>query len=138
MAIITLRTFVDGLEAMTITGVVRSYLQGPPTSATAVPDLPALFIAYPKGTGSKLVFKGQGGAGSLTAQLWILVEPVAQSLQGTNYDLSVDLANNLEAALFDLSCAVGGNLGWTIQVTNRAVAGTMYWAVIADVEGGRW
>ncbi len=138
MAPITLRTFVDGLEAMTITGVVRSYLQGPPTSATAVPDLPALFIASPRITGSRLVFNGQGGDGNLQAQLWILVEPVAQSLQGTNYDLAVDLADNLEGAIYDLSCAVGGNLGWAIQVLNKPVAGTMYWVVLADMEGSRW
>ena len=135
---ISLKTFVDGLEAMKIAGVVRRYIHGPPAGATTAPDVPALFIAYPKSTGSKLVFKGQGGTGVVQAQLTILVKAVAQDYQDRNFDKAVEMADALESALYDLSCAVGGNLSWSIQVTNTLVAGQMFWSVIADMEGGRW
>ena len=139
MAPITLKTFVDGLEALSITGVVRRYIHGPPSGATAVPDLPALFIAYPQiSAAGKLVFGQQGGTGELQAQLTILVEPVAQNYQARNYDKAVEMADSLEAALIEMACSVGGVAGWSIRVTEFVVAGQSYWAVLADVTGGRW
>jgi len=135
---ITLRTFVDGLEALSITGVTRSYLQGPPTSGPVTADLPALFIAYPTLTGSRLTLGNQGGNGTLTAQLYILVEPVAQNMQGANYDATVAMVDALETALIAAACSIGGALSWSVRVTTFEVAGEAYWTVIADMEGRRW
>jgi len=136
---ITLRTFVDGLEALTISGVHRPFVQGTPSKAPDTGDLPATFIHLPLIAGaSKLVLGSQGGKGVLQAQLIILVEPVVQNQQGANFDATVDMADALEEALVAAGCAIGGNLGWMIRVTNWAVAGEMYWAVVADMEGGRW
>ena len=136
---ISMRTFVDGLEALSVTGVERKYLQGPPAGATSTPDLPAMFIYLPQIVGaSKITLGNQGGGGTLQAQLLILVEPVAQNKQGVNFDRSVDLADALEATLLDAACAIGGVLGWDIRIINFAVAELMYWAVEATITGGRW
>lgn len=139
MALITLRTFVDGLEAISVTGLVRSYTQGPPSAKPATADLPAMFLHLPQIAGAtKLVFSEQGGRGALQAQVIILVEPIVQNLQGTNFDASVDMVDALETTLIAATCDIGGVLGWTIRVTNWEVGGQMYWAVVADIEGGRW
>jgi hypothetical protein len=135
---ITLRTFVDGLEALSVTGMVRSYTRGPPRAATAVPDLPAMFVAYPGQSGSRLVFGNQGGRGELRARIWIAIKPVVQDLQGVNFDAAVDMADALEAALVAASCAIGGVLTWDIDVTTDLVAGQSCWMVIAQIGGGRW
>ena len=136
---ISMRTFVDGLEALSVTGVERQYLQGPPAGATSTPDLPAMFIYLPQIVGaSKITLGNQGGGGTLQAQLLILVEPVAQNKQGVNFDRSVDLADALEATLLDAACAIGGVLGWDIRIINFAVAELMYWAVEATITGGSW
>lgn len=138
MAYVTLVAFVNGLEALQIEGVNRRYIHGPPASATNKPDVPALFIAYPVATGSKLVFKGQGGAGTLTAQLHVVVKAVAQDYQERNFDSTVRMVDALESALFDLSCSLGPNVSWKASVTVVEVAGQAYWAAVADVESGRW
>lgn len=136
---ITMRTFVDGLEALSVTGVTRYFLQGPPSGATSTPDLPAMFIYLPQITGAtKITLSNQGGGGTLQAQVMILVEPVAQNKQGVNFDASVDLADALEATLIAAGCAIGGVLGWDIRVTNFPVAELSYWAVVATITGGRW
>jgi hypothetical protein len=138
MAYITLATFVDGLEAITVEGVTRRYIHGVPAGVVNAPAVPALFIAYPVATGGKLVFGSQGGTGNLTAQLHILVKAVAQDYQERNFDSTVRMADALETALFDVECAIGGPLGWSVRVTVVPVAGHDYWTVLADVEGGRW
>ena len=138
MAFITLNTFVDGLEALVVAGVVRSYIHGPPSGAVSTADLPALFVHLPEISAvGRLVFANQGGTGSLRAQLIILVEPVAQSRQPENFDAAVDMADALEAAFIALTCGVG-ILGWSVRVTIFSVAEIDYWAVVADVEGNRW
>ena len=136
---IPLKTFVDGLEAMTITGVVRRYIHGPPAGATTAPDEPALFIYNPKLVGvGRLSFNTQGGTGSLQAQLAIVVKAVAQDYQARNFDKTVEMADALEEALEAAACAIGGVLGWDVDVTNLPVAGTMYWVVLALVTGSRY
>lgn len=138
MAFLTLNAFIDGLEALVIAGVVRSYIHGPPSAAPGTADCPAMFVHQPEVVGQRLAFGQQGGAGSMRAQLIILVEPVAQSRNPENFDGAVDMVDALESTLIDASCSVGGILGWTIRVTEFDVAGVAHWAVIADVEGGRW
>ena len=139
MAPISLKTFVDGLEALSITGVTRRYIHGPPAGMTNVPDLPAMFIAFPQiSAAGKLVFGQQGGTGQLQAQLTILVVPVSQDYQARNFDRAVEMVDSLETAMIEVNCTIGGVLGWGMRVTVIEVAGHAYWAVIADVTGGRW
>ena len=137
MPLITMRTFVDGLEALTIAGVTRQFTSGPPTAAPA--NLPAMFIYLPAITGvNRITLGNQGGGGTLGTQIIILVEAVAQNLQGQNFDDAVDMADTLEAALIASGCAIGGVLGWDINIIEFDVAGIVYWTVRAILTGGRW
>lgn len=136
---ITMRAFVDGLEAITVVGVVRGYDQGSPSGATSTADLPAMFIYQPRIDGAtRKVFGSQGGGGSLRAQLIILVEPVAQSVQGENFDDAVGFVDALETELKGAPCTIGGVLSWSIRIGEFALTKQTYWAVIADIQGGRW
>jgi len=131
----TYRSFVDALEALVVAGVVRRYTSGPPAGATGVADVPAQYVRYPGGDERALVFGEGGGVGTLRAELVILVEPVAQSMQGRNFDLTVDMMDNLATALRGAPCTIGGKLSWSVRMGEDFVASTAYWAVIASVEG---
>ena len=138
MAYITMNAFVDGLEALVVSGVVRSYTHGPPSGAAGVGDCPAMFVHLPAMTGAPLVFGEGGGNGTLSAQVIILVEPVAQSRNPENFDAGVDMMDALEDALRGAECAIGKIASWNIRLTELEVAGIAYWAVIAQIEAGRW
>ena len=131
----TYRSFVDALEALDITGVVRRYTSGPPAGAPGVGDTPAQYVRYPGGEEIAIVFGEQGGWPTLRAELVLLVEPVAQSMQGRNFDLTVDMMDNLSSALRAAACMTRGKLHWSVRMAIDTVAGTDYWAVIASVEG---
>jgi len=131
----TYRSFVDALEALVITGVVRRYTSGPPAGAPGVGDTPAQYVRYPGGDERVLVFGEGGGFTTLRAEMVLLVEPVAQSMQGRNFDLTVDMMDNLAAALRGAPCTIGGKLSWSLRQIIDTVAGTDYWAVLASVEG---
>ena len=135
MAPTTYRTFVDGLEALDITGVVRRYNSGPPAGAPAASDTPAQYVRYPSGDEAPIVFGEQLGWPTLRAELVILVEAVAQSTQVRNFDLTVDMMDNLTTALQGATCITKTKLRWSVRMGEDLVAGTAYWAVIASVEG---
>ena len=133
----TLRTFVDNLEAVTITGVTRQYTQGPPAGAPGTADLPASYVRLPKSSEGPIVLSGQGGWPELSATLMILMEPVAQNLQGVNFDATVTMIDNVSTAFGAVAC---GTLGmakpsWSCAQTIDSVAGIDFWAVIVDVRG---
>jgi hypothetical protein len=138
MAPTTLRAFVDNLEAVTITGVSRQYMQGPPVGAPTTADLPATYVRTPHASEGPLVLGEQGGWPEFHATLVLLVEPVAQNQQGPNFDAWVDAVDSILVAMRAVTC---GDLGvakhrWTIRPESHAeVAGVRYWAVSVDVEG---
>jgi len=131
----TYRSFVDNLEALTITGVVRQYTQGPPLGATGVPDCPAQYVRYPGATEAVTTFGAHGGWPTLRAELVVLVEPVGQNTAPANFDATVDMMDNLSEALRALTCIVKSKMRWNIRQTMEEVAGMQYWAVVASVEG---
>lgn len=135
MPITTFRSFVDALEDISVTGVVRRYERGPPSGAPSTADTPAQYVRYPAGDEIPLVFGEQGGWPTLRAELVLLVEPVGQSKQGRNFDLTVDMMDNLTAALRGLSCITKSKIRWSIRQAIDTVAGQAYWAVVASIQG---
>jgi len=135
MAITTYRAFIDALEALDVTGVVRCHTSGPPSGAPSAGDTPALYVRYPGSEEIPLVFGGQGGWPTLRAEVVVLVEPVAQSTQARNFDLSVDMMDNLATALRGAACIAKSKLRWSMRMGEDLVAGTAYWAIMATVEG---
>jgi len=136
MAITTMRTFVDNLEAVSISGVTRLYSKGPPTQ-TNTPDLPASFVKLPRSGDGPMVFQNQGGWPTLRATLVIVVEPVAQNLQGVNFDAAVTLIDAIHTGMRAVTCGTLGKaeFTWDIRQGIETVAGVEYWALFVDVEG---
>jgi len=136
MALTTYRAFIDALEALDITGVVRRYTHGPPSGAPGTADCPFQYVRFPGGEETAIVFGEQLGWPTLRAELVIGVEPVAQSTQARNFDLTVDLMDAALAALRGATCIAKSKLRVTnIRMGEDLVAGTAYWAVMATVEG---
>ena len=135
MALTTYRSLIDALEALSITGVVRQYTQGPPAGAPSTADCPAQYVRYPGGDERPLVFGEQGGWCTFRAELVILVEPVAQNVQPENFDDTVDMMDSITTALRNADCITLSKLHWNIKMIIDTVANTPYWAVLAVVEG---
>ena len=131
----TYRSFVDALEALSVTGVNRSYTQGPPTVAPSTADCPCQFVIFPGGTERALVFGNQGGLRSLRAELWIVVEPIAQNLQTENWDDGVDMMDAVGTALQEAACITKAHLEWDTDLVERDIAGTRFWVVVTAVRG---
>ena len=138
MAITTMREFVDNLEAITITGVVRQYTQGPPTSANDA-DMPCSYVKLPRIDEGPMVLQNQGGWPTLRATHVILVEAVVQNLQPVNFDAAVDMMDEMSTALrgTDAECGTLAKspITWSQRQGIETVAGVEYWAIFTDVEG---
>jgi hypothetical protein len=136
MAVTTYRSFVDALEALSITDVVRQYTQGPPVAQPAPADCPFQYVRYP-GTDEEfaIVFGEQGGWADLRAELVIGVEPVGQNVTPENFDDTVDMMDNVATALRGATCLTKSKLRWGLRQAIDTVAGQEYWAVIATVRG---
>ena len=130
----TYRSFVDALEALSITGVVRQYTQGPPLGATGVPDCPAQYVRYPGATEAVTTFGAHGGWPTLRAELVVLVEPVGQNTAPANFDATVDMMDAMTTALQGTTCLCKSKAWWSMRLVIDTVAGTDYWAVVATVE----
>jgi hypothetical protein len=132
----TYRSFVDALEALTITGVERQYTQGPPVGSPAVADCPFQYVRYPGSDDERaIVFGEQGGFPHLRAELVIGVEPVGQNLTPENFDDTVDMMDNVATALRGAACISKAKIWWSLRQIIDTIAGQQYWAVLAIVEG---
>ena len=135
MASTTYRSFVDALEALEITGVVREYHNGPPSAQPETSDTPAQYVRYPGSDEVPIVFGEGGGWPTLRAELVVLVEQVGQSTQGRNFDATVDMMDNMATALRGATCMTKSHVRWSLRQIIDTVAGKAYWAVVAAVEG---
>ena len=131
----TFRSFVDDLEATSITGVNRAFTQGPPEGSPGTSDCPFQYVRYPQGEEIPVVFGEQGGWPTLRAELVVCVEPTGQSTAPANFDDTVDMMDAIITGLRALSCITKSHLTWSLRQTVDIVAGQAYWAVVANVEG---
>jgi len=131
----TFRSFVDALEATSVSGASRSFTQGPPEGAPGVGDCPFQYVRFPEGNEIPLVFGEQGGDPTLRAEFVVCVEPTGQSTAPENFDDTVDMMDAVTTGLRALSCITKSHLSWSIRLGIDIVAGQAYFAVIAAVEG---
>lgn len=133
MAITSYETFVDSLAALTVTGVTRKFTEPPNSIGSA--DLPAMWPGLPSGEETAMTFQTAGGWPTLTCDLIIAVEAVAQDTQSANFAATITIMDNLSSAL-RLASIGRAALTWTITANALVqVAGVTYWAVIATVNG---
>jgi hypothetical protein len=135
MAVTTYRSFVDALEALSITDVKKQYTQGPPMAQPTNADIPAQYVRYPGSDEVPIVFGEQGGWPTLRADLIVLVKAVGLSTAFENFDATVDMMDNVAAALRNQACTTKSHVRWSLRQIIDTVAGQEYWAVLAQVEG---
>ena len=130
MAATTYRSFIDGLEALSISGVVQAYTEGVPAS---ISRLPASFVQLPEGEERAIRAGTPTGWPTLRADLVVLYEAAGKGDQGPNFDGTVDMMDAVQAALrgFDPGQV---RPSWSMRMATVTVAGTGYWAVVASVE----
>lgn len=129
------RDFVDGLEALSVTGVTRVY-QGPPTELNEA-DLPSMWVQLPQGTEIPLAFGGSGYEVRLQAEVVIAVENLSLETQTVNFNAAVDMLDNLTTALRGSAAhalGISGPTSWTVRQGGVQVGRFLYWAITATVE----
>ena len=135
MAPLTLRAFVDALEAITVSNVKRAYTKGPPAKLEDA-DLPSQWVQFPSVSDEPFYYGVLGGWPTLRCQFVIAYEAVAQSTQGRNFDKTVDMIDSLDTAIRATTPTSSlSGLSWTVRQTVVTVAGVTYWAMVAEIEG---
>ena len=131
----TMTAYVNALEALSITGVTKTY-QGPPRKLETA-DLPAAWVQLPTGEEGALTFGTHGGWPTLTAELVIAYEPVAQNMQEPNFQNTITQLDNLNTALRAVEPTGLGksHIEWTIRQDMVIVNNEPYWAVVATITG---
>lgn len=133
MVITSYETFIAGLTGLTVTGISRTFTE-PPTSISSA-DLPAMYPGLPSGEETAMTFQTSGGWPTLTCDLIVAVEAVAQDTQSANFSATVEIMDNLSSAL-RLASIGRSALTWMITANVQVqIAGTTYWAVVATVNG---
>lgn len=127
--------FVDGLEALVVSGVTRRYMSGPPLSLNTA-DLPAQWIQLPAGESEAMVLGDASGSRwpTFNADLIIAIEAVGQSTGGANFDAAVATMENLRTRL-ELTDLTEAPLSWAMRQVVVTVAKNDYWAIICSVIG---
>ena len=132
MSITTYAELIASIEALSVTGIVHVF-QGPPAALNTA-DLPALWCQAPKGDEAALTFTASGGWPTLTVDVFVAIEPAAQSMQAHNFARQVAALDNLAAALRTVHVCKAP-LSWSIRAAMISVAGADYWGVVATVTG---
>ena len=127
--------YVDGLEALVVSGVARRYASGPPLSLNTA-DLPAQWVQLPAGESEAMVLGDASGSRwpTFNADLIVAIEAVGQSTGGANFDAAVATMENLRARL-ELTDLTEAPLSWAMRQAIVTVAGQDYWAIVCAVAG---
>jgi len=130
----TYRSFVDALEALSITGVSKTFTSGPPRSLKTA-QLPAQWVQMPTGA-EAAVHKGAPARGwqTLRAELVVAYEAVGQGTQPTNFDGTVDMMDSVATAVAAATGLGKAAQRYELRMEEVGVGGNAYWAVVASVE----
>ena len=131
MAATTLTAFVDAVEALTITGVVKT-LQGPPASLKTA-QLPTAWVQSATKVGAPATRGNSGGWPTLRCELVVAVESTVQGMQDDNFVAVVAMADVICAALNTATLAKV-MVSYEVKTAIVDVAGEAYWAVVATIE----
>lgn len=131
----TYNEYVDGLEALVITGVTRCYTSGPPLSLSTA-DLPAQWVQLPAGDSEAMVLGDAAGSRwpTFAADLIIAIEAVGQSTGGVSFDAAVTMMEELRSTL-EVTDLTESPLSWSMRQAITTVAGNDFWAIVCAVKG---
>lgn len=132
----TFRIWVDYLETLAPTGVVKKYASGPPVALNTA-DLPAQWVELPHGENRPSCAGVEGGDRTLFVDYVVILEPVGQNTQPVNFDACVTMFDNIDAALVAAmnTSPLTGPMTWRSRLAIVTVAGTAFWAVVTSIEG---
>lgn len=123
--------FTNNLAGMTISGVTKRYTAPPSSLSTA--SLPASYPRFPGGNTPVITFTGVGGMVAATVELCVVMEPVRQGSNATNFTASIAMLDAIDTAL--RTNTTYGIDRWTIQQEMVTEGDTSYWHIVARVEG---
>jgi hypothetical protein len=132
----TYRAWVDYLETLAPTGVVKRFTSGPPAALNTA-DLPAQWLELPHGENRPSCSGSEGGDRTLFIDHVVAMEPVGQNTQAGNFDGSIDMMDNVDAALegtFATSPLIGPQT-WRSRQAIVTVGNIAYWSIVTSIEG---
>jgi hypothetical protein len=132
----TYRAWVDYLETLAPTGVVKKFTAGPPAALNTA-DLPAQWLELPHGENRPSCSGSEGGDRTLYADHVVALEPVGQATQAVNFDACVTMLDSIDAALegtYATSPLIGPQT-WRSRLAIVTVAGVAYWSIVTSIEG---
>ena len=127
----TYTAFVGELEALVISGVTRRYTTGQPNTLNTA-DLPAQWVDLPRGESVPATCAGDMTR-TLTADLIIALEPVAQNTRPTNFDATVTMLDSIHTALDAATFSTMAVPSWGSKLQYVTVNTVDYWAVTTEV-----
>lgn len=127
----TYAAFVGELEALTVTGVTRKFMQGQPNTLNTA-DLPAQWVDLPRGESVPATCAGDMTR-TLTADLMIALEPVGQNQKPTNFDAVVTMLDSLHTALDAVDLGTMAHPEWNSKLVILTVNTVDYWGVQTEV-----
>jgi len=130
--------WIAGLAAISVTGVAKNFGKAVPQTLLP-PQLPAMWVRYPRGDQMPIVAEGGGRFGkTLRAEIVIVVSPCRDGFHADIVDSVLTMMDNLSSALADNEPALSKN-NWSIRPgvlrrTGATESETIdYDAVFADV-----
>lgn len=132
MATATYAQFIDAVQALTVSGVNRKYLEPPQKFNSA--DMPCSFVWFPSGDNKPLAFGGGRQFRTRTVDLIVIYAQTAVTAD-MPFDATVTMMDAVETALNSLSV---GQSKPTWEIISRLfdeTAERRYWAVVATISG---
>ncbi len=126
--------WLAGIQAMSVTGVTKTYSY-PPTSLNTA-DLPAAWPHQFDMGLNNIISSCSDLNKARTCNYFIALEPTPQSTQSANYEAMIAMVDNLETAIQALT--VMEFVTFTIRSVIVTVAGNEYWGLEAVLTGSNF
>lgn len=123
--------WLSGIQAMSVTGVTKTYSY-PPTSLNTA-DLPAAWPHQFDMNLNNIISSCSDLNKARTCNYFIALEPTPQSTQSANYEAMIAMVDNLETAIQALT--VMEFVTFTIRSVIVTIAGGEYWGLEAVLTG---
>lgn len=126
-------SYVNALEALTISGVTRKHTSGQPISLNTA-DLPGQWVDVPTGAAVPATCAGDFSR-TLVANIVIALEPVGQNKRPVNFDACVVMMDSIHTALvaYNGNSGLDAPISWNSRLMFVTVNTVDYWAVVTDV-----
>ena len=128
----TYSAFLAGLAGLVVTGVTKRFSEPPAQLNNA--QLPAQYVGLPSANTNVVTLTSLNDLLTVTAELRIAIEPLAQNMQSANWTKTVGLLDALQTALVANAAALALD-EWRIGVEVAAIGDVAYWVIVANVTG---